>query len=220
MRSGGDFLLEDIAYFNGGLFEHVEVLELVPGEIDALLAASRMDWSAIEPSILGTLFERGLDPKIRAPLGANYTDPGTIMKLVRPVVVDPLEREWEAAKARIAPLVEKYHAGGKGSQKAGQEAQALFLGYLERLNGQAAIRAGHHQRISNGRGVFLALRQYRTGRTSRCHAVRCATISAGGTGLSARTGWPDECAQGCERAEGKARGSARDRPAHYRPDAF
>lgn len=79
MRSGGDFLLEDIAYFNGGLFEHVEVLELVPDEIGALLAASRMDWSSIEPSILGTLFERGLDPKVRAPLGANYTDPGTIM---------------------------------------------------------------------------------------------------------------------------------------------
>ncbi|WP_276662080.1 type IIL restriction-modification enzyme MmeI [Thauera aminoaromatica] len=133
MRTGGDFLLEDIAYFNGGLFEHVEVVELIPGEIDTLLAASRMDWSAIEPSILGTLFERGLDPKVRAPLGANYTDPGTIMKLVRPVVVEPLERKWETAKARIAPLVEKYHAGGKGSQKAGQEAQALFLGYLERL---------------------------------------------------------------------------------------
>lgn len=66
-----------------------------------------MDWSAIEPSILGTLFERGLDPKIRAPLGANYTDPGTIMKLVRPVVVEPLEREWEATKAKIGPLVEK-----------------------------------------------------------------------------------------------------------------
>lgn len=133
MRTGGDFLLEDIAYFNGGLFEHVEVVELIPGEIDTLLAASRMDWSAIEPSILGTLFEPGLDPKVRAPLGANYTDPGTIMKLVRPVVVEPLERKWETAKARIAPLVEKYHAGGKGSQKAGQEAQALFLGYLERL---------------------------------------------------------------------------------------
>ncbi|WP_454435419.1 class I SAM-dependent DNA methyltransferase [Thauera mechernichensis] len=154
MRTGGDFLLEDIAYFNGGLFEHVEVLELVPGEIDALLAASRMDWSAIEPSILGTLFERGLDPKIRAPLGANYTDPGTIMKLVRPVVVEPLEREWEAAKAKIGPLVEKYHAGGKGSQKAGQEAQALFLGYLERLKDFRVLDPA----CGSGNFLYLALR--------------------------------------------------------------
>ena len=154
MRTGGDFLLEDIAYFNGGLFEHVEVLELVPGEIDALLAASRMDWSAIEPSILGTLFERGLDPKIRAPLGANYTDPGTIMKLVRPVVVEPLEREWDAAKAKIVPLVEKYQAGGKGSQKAGQEAQALFLGYLERLKNFRVLDPA----CGSGNFLYLALR--------------------------------------------------------------
>lgn len=133
MRSGGDFLLEDIAYFNGELFERIDVVEMIPDEIEALLKASKMDWSSIEPSILGTLFERGLDPKIRAPLGANYTDPGTIMKLVGPVVVEPLEREWEIAKAKIGPLVAKYQAGGRGSQTAGQEAQALFLGHLERL---------------------------------------------------------------------------------------
>jgi len=154
MRHGGDFLLEDIAYFNGGLFEHVEVIELVPGEIEALLAASRMDWSAIEPSILGTLFERGLDPKIRAPLGANYTDPGTIMKLVRPIVVEPLECEWEAAKARIGPLIEKYQAGGKGSQKAGQDAQALFLGHLERLKNFRVLDAA----CGSGNFLYLALR--------------------------------------------------------------
>lgn len=154
MRTGGDFLLEDIAYFNGGLFEHVEAIELVSSEVEALLAASRMDWSAIEPSILGTLFERGLDPKIRAPLGANYTDPGTIMKLVRPVVVEPLAREWEAAKATIGPLVEKYQAGGKGSQKAGQEAQALFLGYLERLKSFRVLDPA----CGSGNFLYLALR--------------------------------------------------------------
>ncbi|MGE0014333.1 MAG: class I SAM-dependent DNA methyltransferase [Azoarcus sp.] len=154
MRTGGDFLLEDIAYFNGGLFEHVEVIELVPSEVEALLAASRMDWSSIEPSILGTLFERGLDPKIRAPLGANYTDPGTIMKLVRPVVVEPLEREWEAAKAKIGPLVEKYQAGGKGSQKAGQDAQALFLGYLERLKNFRVLDPA----CGSGNFLYLSLR--------------------------------------------------------------
>ena len=37
-----------------------------------------MDWRAIDPTISGTLFERGLDPAARAPLGAHYTDTGTI----------------------------------------------------------------------------------------------------------------------------------------------
>ena len=154
MRSGGDFLLEDIAWFNGGLFEHIDVVEMIPAEIDALLKASKMDWSSIEPSILGTLFERGLDPKVRAPLGANYTDPETIMKLVGPVLVEPLEREWSAAKARLAPLVDKYQAGGKGSQKAMQDAQGIFLGYLERLKNFRVLDPA----CGSGNFLYLSLR--------------------------------------------------------------
>lgn len=154
MRTGGDFLLEDIAWFNGGLFEHIDVVEMIPAEIESLLKASKMDWSSIEPSILGTLFERGLDPKVRAPLGANYTDPGTIMKLVGPVVVEPLEREWDAAKARLGPLVDKYQAGGKGSQKAMQDAHGVFLGYLERLKNFRVLDPA----CGSGNFLYLSLR--------------------------------------------------------------
>ncbi|HOG03594.1 MAG TPA: N-6 DNA methylase [Accumulibacter sp.] len=154
MQSGGDFLLEDIAWFNGGLFARVDLIELTPGEVAALHAASKMDWSAIEPSILGTLFERGLDPKIRAPLGANYTDPGTIMKLVNPVIVEPLAREWAQARARIGPLVAKYHAGGRGSQSAWKEAQALFLGYIERLKNFRVLDPA----CGSGNFLYLSLR--------------------------------------------------------------
>ncbi|HQU79077.1 MAG TPA: N-6 DNA methylase [Azonexus sp.] len=154
MQAGGDFLLEDIAWFNGGLFARIELIELAPGEIDALHAASKMDWSAIEPAILGTLFERGLDPKIRAPLGANYTDPGTIMKLVGPVVVEPLAREWAAARERIGALLGKYHAGGKGSQSALKEAQGLFLGYIERLKSFRVLDPA----CGSGNFLYLSLR--------------------------------------------------------------
>jgi methylase of polypeptide subunit release factors len=154
MQGGGDFLLEDIAWFNGGLFARIEMIELAPGEIDALHAASKMDWSAIEPAILGTLFERGLDPKIRAPLGANYTDPGTIMKLVGPVVVEPLAREWAAARERIGALLGKYHAGGKGSQSALREAQGLFLGYIERLKDFRVLDPA----CGSGNFLYLSLR--------------------------------------------------------------
>jgi len=154
MQNGGDFLLEDIAWFNGGLFARVDLIELVPAEVAALHAASKMDWSAIEPSILGTLFERGLDPKIRAPLGANYTDPGTIMKLVNPVIVEPLAREWAESRARIGPLVAKYQAGGKGSQSAWKEAQALFLGYIERLKNFRVLDPA----CGSGNFLYLSLR--------------------------------------------------------------
>ena len=56
------------------------------------------DWSAIEPSIFGTLFERTLDPDKRSQLGAHYTSREDILTLLEPVVFAPLKREWAAAK--------------------------------------------------------------------------------------------------------------------------
>jgi hypothetical protein len=81
-----------------------------------------MDWRAIDPSIFGTLFERGLDPKKRSQLGAHYTDPATIMRLIDPVIVRPLAAEWEAAKAAIAAHMAKSQEGG---DKAYKDARAL-----------------------------------------------------------------------------------------------
>ena len=60
---------------------------LEKSDIETVLAASDLDWSEIDPSILGTLFERGLDPGKRAQLGAHYTDRDKIMLLVEPVVI-------------------------------------------------------------------------------------------------------------------------------------
>jgi hypothetical protein len=62
-----------------------------------------MDWRNIDPSIFGTLFERGLNPSKRSQLGAHYTDPATIMRLIEPVIVRPLTAEWQAAKTASPP---------------------------------------------------------------------------------------------------------------------
>ena len=56
---------------------------------------------------MGTLFERGLDPAKRSQLGAHYTDPDKIMLIVNPVIVEPLNREWEAVRAEIAAKIEQ-----------------------------------------------------------------------------------------------------------------
>ncbi|MBI4877145.1 MAG: class I SAM-dependent DNA methyltransferase, partial [Acidobacteria bacterium] len=91
MRDGGDFDLEIIDWFNGGLFDDDDALPLLTTDIDVVLKCSKLDWSAIEPSIFGTLFERGLDPDKRSQLGAHYTDRDSIQRIVQPVVVRPLE---------------------------------------------------------------------------------------------------------------------------------
>ena len=81
--------------------------DALPGKV---LAASDLDWSEIDPSILGTLFERGLDPGKRAQLGAHYADRDKIMLLVEPVVIRPLLVEWEAEKTAIAAELERAEA--------------------------------------------------------------------------------------------------------------
>ena len=107
MATGGDIDFTPIEWFNGGLFTDASVLPVDSEDIDQLLAAARRDWSQIDPSILGTLFERGLDPAKRSQLGAHYTDRDKIMMIVRPVINDPLEAEWAEALVKITALLEK-----------------------------------------------------------------------------------------------------------------
>jgi hypothetical protein len=90
MRDGGLFGVDAVPWFNGGLFKTITVPPLQADDVAALKSASALNWSAIDPSIFGTLFERGLDPGKRSQLGAHYTDPATILRLVDPVVQRPL----------------------------------------------------------------------------------------------------------------------------------
>ena len=71
-------------------------------EIDTALKAAALDWSEIDPSILGTLFERGLDPDKRSQLGAHYTDRDKIMRIVEPVT--RRARECTFYRFMIAPM--------------------------------------------------------------------------------------------------------------------
>lgn len=90
-----------IPWFNGGLFDDDTVLPLDADDLRLVEQAADLDWSRIEPSIFGTLFERGLDPDKRSQLGAHYTDPDKIMKIVEPVVLRPLARDWDAVKQTV-----------------------------------------------------------------------------------------------------------------------
>ena len=70
MATGGWVGFEEVAWFDGGLFDDDSALPLwMKDEIETVLATADLDWSEIDLSILGTLFERGLDPRKRAQLG-------------------------------------------------------------------------------------------------------------------------------------------------------
>ncbi|WP_018146900.1 class I SAM-dependent DNA methyltransferase [Henriciella marina] len=120
MQNGGEFGLEDIPWFNGGLFDSAEALAMDRDDVDLALKAAKLYWGDIDPSILGTLFERGLDPSKRSQLGAHYTDREKIMMIVNPVIVDPLEAEWEGMKAQIEAEMEK----SRTAKSSGAKTQA------------------------------------------------------------------------------------------------
>ena len=69
----GRFGMIPIPWFNGGLFDDDDVLPLGFYEVRALADAAKRDWSYIDPSIFGTLFEKGLDPARRKEM-ANLFD--------------------------------------------------------------------------------------------------------------------------------------------------
>jgi len=118
METGGEFDLTDIAWFNGGLFDGRPPLPLEHVEIQLMFDATSLDWSLIDPTIFGTLFERFLDPDKRAQIGAHYTDPEKIMLIVEPVVLRPLRARWREIFGEIeklmAPLSEAAPAGRGG----------------------------------------------------------------------------------------------------------
>ncbi len=149
MAAGGDVGFEPVAWFNGGLFDDDAALPLDWEGIETALRAAALDWSEIDPSIFGTLFERGLDPDKRSQLGAHYTDRDKIMAIVEPVIVRPLLAEWEVEKEKIAAAIAREDKTG--------------LVWRRRRSGAIRVRAS--QRLLN---AFLKRLQDFTGLDPAC----------------------------------------------------
>ena len=124
MATGGRVGFEPVAWFNGGLFDDDAALPLKKAEINTVLQAATLEWSEIDPSILGTLFERGLDPDKRAQLGAHYTDRDKIMQIVEPVVIRPWLAEWEKEKGEIAAALKRARTARSAAARTRQRSRA------------------------------------------------------------------------------------------------
>ena len=136
MTTGGDFGAETIRHFNGGLFDDADVIDLAPDEIDELIYANDCDWSNVEPTIFGTLFERTLDPDKRSQIGAHFTGREDILTLLEPVLMVPLRREWEQVKARAEKAYVKLQDSvriGKRSPVLRTAFEKILIGFLDRL---------------------------------------------------------------------------------------
>ncbi len=81
-------------YVNGGLFSTDEPIpELGKKGRKILLECGTMDWSEINPDIFGSMFQAVIDVEQRSRLGQHYTSYSNIMKVIKPLFLDPLENE-------------------------------------------------------------------------------------------------------------------------------
>ena len=95
------YLRSDLAafpYANGGLFaEEIEIPRFTD-EIRTLLlqhASMDFDWSMISPTIFGAVFESTLNPETRRSGGMHYTSIENIHKVIDPLFLDDLNKEFE-----------------------------------------------------------------------------------------------------------------------------
>ena len=89
-------------YTNGGLFKGATVDEIPPltEEIkNLLISSSDFDWSGIDTTIFGALFESTLNPQTRRAGGMVYTSSENIHRLIDPMFLNELEARFEKIMA-------------------------------------------------------------------------------------------------------------------------
>jgi hypothetical protein len=104
-----DETIKAFPYVNGHLFEEfLPPAAFTRAMRDALLDCCALDWSRISPAIFGSLFQSVMDKQKRRELGAHYTTETNILKLIQPLFLDGLWKEFEAAK-NSKPKLEALH---------------------------------------------------------------------------------------------------------------
>jgi type I restriction-modification system DNA methylase subunit len=102
-----DEQLADFPYVNGKLFEELLPMASFDSKMrQALLDCCYIDWSKISPAIFGSMFQSVMNPKERRNLGAHYTSETNILKLIKPLFLDDLWKEFEAVKENRNKLLD------------------------------------------------------------------------------------------------------------------
>lgn len=99
--------LKEFPYVNGKLFEE----RLSPAQFDSemrsiLISCCDLDWAKISPAIFGSLFQAVMNPEERRNLGAHYTSEKNILRVIKPLFLDELYKEFESVKNNIKQLKE------------------------------------------------------------------------------------------------------------------
>ncbi len=102
-----DETLAEFPFVNGKLFEEVLPHASFDSEMrNLLLNSCRLNWSKISPAIFGSLFQSVMNPEERRNLGAHYTSEKNILRVIKPLFLDELYKEFESVKNNTKQLKE------------------------------------------------------------------------------------------------------------------
>lgn len=94
-----DDALAQFPYVNGKLFaENLMIPSFDRAMRQILLDCCALDWGRISPAIFGSLFQSVMNPVERRNLGAHYTSEKNILKVIKPLFLDDLWREFRAVQ--------------------------------------------------------------------------------------------------------------------------
>lgn len=94
-----DKMKQNFPYINGKLFsETLPFADFDSYMRDLILECCKMDWSKISPAIFGAMFQEITDQEKRRELGAHYTSEENILKVIKPLFLDDLRKEFELIK--------------------------------------------------------------------------------------------------------------------------
>ena len=133
MKDGGNFLMQEVPHFNGGLFDDDFVPTLIADHIAMFEQLNELTWSDIEPSIFGTLFERVIDESKRRQLGTHYTSREDIELIVKPVLMRPLHAQWEDVRTKAQAYLDWESQHGQDRDLMRERLQEALSEFQDRL---------------------------------------------------------------------------------------
>ena len=111
-------LYEVFPYVNGGLFRDRYPIPVLSRRARTLIInCGEYNWREINPDIFGSMIQAVVTPEQRAGLGMHYTSVPNIEKVIRPLFLDALEEEFEAACAEAREKMAKKVNHDRASQR-------------------------------------------------------------------------------------------------------
>lgn len=107
--------LNDFPYVDGDLFkDRHESLHFSAKSRKLIIEAGELlKWDQINPDILGSMIQAVASEDSRSHLGMHYTSVPNIMKVIKPLFLDGLREDFEAAKGNENKLQQLYDRIGK-----------------------------------------------------------------------------------------------------------